>query len=283
MSSAKNCIVRLDRVQFLAWPRTDRLPDIPGFVVRRDTFVRQQTTVKTYGRARTYKNQKTKTTAYVQHRRARPWLAPAKVTLTAEGHKGLCRSDFESIVRAFRKVRLLLVELAVDFKSESGVDRSFVLAHGVFGRSHRRAGGFYADLRFGSRKSDKLVRCYQKSELALYRVELELHSPWLRKHRINTLHDLERLPALVFPAHLRFVRLDWVRLATYVRRHGLPAETVPLEAKVRASSILAVMGYLRQEVGLPNIHRFLRPLPLNADVEWALRKWSERWKCAGHG
>jgi hypothetical protein len=128
--------VLFDRLQLLAWPREKKLPKIPDFDVEQDKLVRQQTSTRTYRRVKIYLNHKTSTRVYVQYDPACPWLAPAKITLIADGEKGLSRSELQSIARAFGKTRLLIVELAFDFSSDCMVDRAFVRVHALFGKSH---------------------------------------------------------------------------------------------------------------------------------------------------
>jgi hypothetical protein len=45
-------------------------------------------------------------------------------------------------------------------------------------------------LRYGGRKSAKLVRCYWKTNKHAYRVEVELHSSLLNQHGIRDVRDL---------------------------------------------------------------------------------------------
>ena len=63
----------------------------------------------------------------------------------------------------------------MDFPEDSGVDEEFVLRFGKFGNARRRKDrGGPGTLRYGSRTSPKMVRCYLKKSLDSYRVELEL-------------------------------------------------------------------------------------------------------------
>jgi hypothetical protein len=209
--------------------------------------------------------------------RAQPWLAPVKLTIIAGARRGLHRTEVEAVAGAFRKVRLLLLELALDFDSGSEMDRAFVLRHGVFGRSRLFGGHFFSTLRYGSQKGPKLVRAYARGETDSYRVELELHSSWLRRYGIAQLEDLAQLPALLFPAHIRFVTIDWHRLEAHLSRKGRSAEHTLAECQKREKSLQRATSYLRDEVGLHNVHRFLRPLKINRAIREALVTWARAW------
>ena len=272
------CIVSTDRVQFIGWPHTSELPEFPGFKVRSDTFVRGQTTTRTYCRLRAYKNRKTRTTIYLQYGPACPWLPPAKVTVVTEDHRSLRRSELESIARTFKKIRLITVEIAFDFSLSSGVDRTFVLRHGIFGKSRPVGERLFRSLRRGTRHSETMVRAYDKPEIGAYRVEIELHSSWLRKNGLKNPGDLSKLSSLLFPGRFQFARIDWDSLSAHLSRKALPAEMIISRARTQASSLSRALEYLRVEVGLSNVHRFLRPLKINRSIQKQLHAWAYRWR-----
>lgn len=133
------------------------------------------------------------------------------------------------------------------------------------------------DLYYGSRKSDKLVRCYKKREVRAYRVELELHSGLLRRHRILGLDDLVRLPEVLCPKHFQFVDLDWSRLKQHLaRKLGGKSDSVLAGARRRRTSILRLQRYLRRKCVF-NPHRFLVQRTTNKDVARALAKWTRKF------
>lgn len=268
--------VRLDRVQLVARAMEQRLPDIPGFVVRRDSFVHPQTRIRTYERVRNFKNYKTGTTIDVQYRARPPWLQPIKLTVVAEDPKGLQRPEFESICGQFSWARLLTVELALDFQYGSKVNRSFVLAHGVFGRSALVGGRLFRDLRYGTRHSETLVRAYDKPKINCFRVEIELHSKWLRKFGLGQPVHLSKLPPLLCFDRVLFVEVKWDVLTEYLERKNYDASTLE---KVRAQSwsIDHTLNCLRRQVSLVNVRRFLKPLPVNSVIKHRLRAWAIRW------
>jgi ribosomal protein S15P/S13E len=131
-------------------------------------------------------------------------------------------------------------------------------------------------LYYGSRKTGKFVRCYQKSTLGVDRVELELHSGLLRN--ILTLDDFLYLPDTVYPKHLQFVEFDWKRLEQHLsRRPADESSRIIAGAKRRAASIRRVRRYL-QKHGVANVHRFLAPLAMNHEIRRALDRWARHFK-----
>jgi hypothetical protein len=131
-------------------------------------------------------------------------------------------------------------------------------------------------LYYGSRKTDKLVRCYQKNTLGVFRVELELHSGLLRE--ISTLDDFLYLPDVVYPNHFQFVAFDWSRLEQYLsRRLGDEGRRVIAGARSRSPSLQRVRRYLNRK-GVANVHRFFTPLAINEKARRALDQWARQFK-----
>lgn len=130
---------------------------------------------------------------------------------------------------------------------------------------------------YGSRKSEKLVRCYEKSEVGAYRVELELHSGLLRRQDIVGLDDLVRLPEVLCPKHLQFVDIDWNHLGRHLeKKMGHRSDVVIVGARRRTDSILRLLRYLRRK-GVFNTHRFLVPRAINEDVTRAVNRWRRQF------
>jgi hypothetical protein len=133
------------------------------------------------------------------------------------------------------------------------------------------------DLYYGSRKSGKLVRCYEKPEVGAYRVELELHSGLLRRHEISGIDDLARLLDVICPKHLQFVDFDWTHLGRHLaNKIGNKSDGVIAAARRRTGSLLRLQHYLRRK-GVFNTHRFLVPRAINKDVWRALSKWTRQF------
>jgi len=89
------------------------------------------------------------------------------------------------------------------------------------------------------------------------------------------LSDLTGVPSLVFPDHLRFVRVNWRSLNNYLRqRFGRRRETILETARSEARvSLRAVSRFLRDS-GVNNVHRFLIPMRVNKEIDQALTKWA---------
>ena len=134
-------------------------------------------------------------------------------------------------------------------------------------------------LYYGSRKSGKLVRCYSKKNLGVYRVELEMHSSLLRAHHVSDINSLATLGSALLPDHLRFVRFDWRRLRRYlIRRFGrLSGLRMWKRVKRLSKSIHRAARYLRRR-GVVNVHRFMKPLAINTDVRHSFSTWTTQFK-----
>jgi hypothetical protein len=230
----------------------------------------------TYGRVWKLKSKNSDARADWEYQRQQGFLAPSRITLIADDQTGLTPEEVQKFLEHCRDHRLVLIELALDFAPASGVNAVFVKQHGVFGKSRRRPDlGGPGQLRYGSRRSGKLVRCYWKDQIGAYRVELELHSRLLREHELNQLRNICRVPGVIFPKHVRFVRFAWNRLRRYLEyRFGHRGETILGVARRLANlSVRRASRYLRRK-GVNNVHRFLVPLRMNMEIEKALIEWS---------
>jgi hypothetical protein len=271
-----NCRARIDRLQLGARLSSQVAPpQTPDFTAVSDRFVRSQTSAHTYGRVREYRNPFTSTRIFCQYQPGLPGLSPFKITVIPDDRRELSREELLQIVRPFSNYRLLLIEIALDFAPESGVDLDFVSQSGVFGKSRKNASRLYP-LRalYGSRKGSKLARCYWKGEVNSFRVELELHSAWLRRYGISKLKDLRKLPNLLSPSHIKFVHMDWKGLRKYLSNRGLHATDIIQEARDKSDSIHEVMKFLRSSAGVNNAHRFLVTEHTNKNIQESLEKWA---------
>jgi hypothetical protein len=137
----QKCFVRLDRVQLVSEAAPgQKPPEIPGFEIVSDHFVRPQTSVQTYARCRQYNSSADGTQIFWQYDRRKGWLSPWKITLVADDRLGLSRREICNVLTHCRDHRFLLVELAFDFVQPSSVGERFVLRHGMFGKSKCREG-----------------------------------------------------------------------------------------------------------------------------------------------
>ena len=130
--------VQIDRVQLCSWASQGRKPpELKGFKVTQDSFVRSQTTTSTYARCRQYKSLKDDTKVYWQYDRQKSWLKPWKITIVADDSTGLSYDDIENVLQYCRFYKFLTIEVAIDFSPSMEVNGAFVRRHAVFGKSRR--------------------------------------------------------------------------------------------------------------------------------------------------
>ena len=268
--------VRLDRLRVVSWaPRGGwRLPRLRGFDIVKDHRLSPLNS-PTYERIRRLKSRASDTKVHWHYKRRVGWVKPWRITIIADDQKGITAKEVASILGRCRHYRFVLAELAIDFSDGSPVDRDFVKKHGIFGKSRRRTDrGGKGQLRYGARKSAKLVRCYRKKQIQAYRVEVEVHSQLLKKHHIEKRDDVPDVALIVHPKHFRFVRIRWKVLRRYMKaRFGDGAEKVMEATREHAEvSLTKALKYLRG-MGVTNTHRFLTPMHINKAVAEALMKW----------
>lgn len=147
------------------------------------------------------------------------------------------------------------------------VDENYVLRHARFGKSRRRKDrGGPRTLRYGSRASSKLVRCYEKEGIGRYRVELELHAPLLRKWSIRNIADLPLVATKLWSAHFSFKVVRWDALEAHLAQRYGPEKGKKLYEKAREyaqTSLLRVNRFLSGVVHNP--HRFWGSAVTNRD------------------
>ena len=185
------------------------------------------------------------------------------------------------VIEAFPRCWLRLLELATDFHPGSHVDVNYVALHALFGKCRRCLSRLFArTLRYGTRRSAKLVRCYWKAELNCFRVELELHQAWLSQHNIFTIEDFHNLPTLILPRHMRFVRLNLIALRRHLKTRGATIAHFDELASAESRSLHEVLQLLRHQLGVSNPDRFLVPLPINQKVLCSLESWARKFRKA---
>jgi hypothetical protein len=274
------CVVRLDRLSFTGIGSSKVPKKIGGFRMLRDFRPRTQGKVVTYGRVRTFCGTSNSALLSLQYKPVLPWLAPWRFTLIADDEDGLSPDEVESVIAQCSSHKPSMVELAFDFDQHSVVNRRFVLQHGRFGKTQRRKDrGGSGNLRYGSRRSPKLVRAYVKVGLGAFRVELEIHSGLLRKFGISSGYELGRLAAKLVPVHLQFLGFRWDSLRAYLIRKFGPLDGGQILEEVRdraESSLHNATRYLTHR-GVPNTHRFLGPLRANRRIRTALRRWAKKF------
>jgi hypothetical protein len=280
------CVARLDRLRISSWcKRGTFVPKVRGFSVVRDIRLRWHGKPLVYGRLRVLKSNDSATTASWQWDRLKGWAQRWRVTLVADDQQGIAALEAWNFFKHFCFPKLLLFELALDFPPDTGVDADFIRQHALFGKSRFRADrGGPGQLRYGSRFSGKLVRCYQKESVNAYRVEVEMHSSLLPRPRGDKRREVidTRWPEIVtagfsiLPAHLRFVTFRFEALGRHLRRRfGERGDLVLEQTRARSTqSLHSALAYLRQR-GVNNPSRFLRPLMrINNALERAIDEWA---------
>jgi hypothetical protein len=273
------CVVRLDRLIFNATARNSSgIQNVPGYKRVGDFRPHQQGKIVAYGRVLKLRSTSNTSKIDIQHDPRVPWVDPQRVAMIGHDRTGLNSEEIENVRSQCLHHTLSLVELALDFTPDSGVDCEFVLRHGRFGKSRRRLDrGGPDSLRFGGRLCPKLVRCYFKKELGCFRVELEIHRSLLRKAGVEKVSNLGTAAVITVPAHLKFVAFRWSKLQAYLnRRFGKDGVRLCDNTRRRAvHSLRAATRYLAKN-GVANPHRFLAPLRINRDIKAALRSWADR-------
>jgi hypothetical protein len=271
------CQVRLDRL-IVGVPEAlaEGLPEPRGFKRIADYRIRPQGKFATYARVQKFKSKRNACQVSIQYKPRAPWLPWCRITMIGDDRTGLTLEELKSILADCPDHRISLVELAFDFHPDTLVDESFVLSNCRFGKARlnkkRRATGY---LRYGGRGSPKLVRCYPKLEIGRYRVELETHSVFLRKRKINTIVDLPKIVDALYPDHISFRAMKWKKLEAYLRRrYGKvrAAELIDQARECADVSLRRATRFLSKSVY--NVHRFWGSEATNRDVRNALKRWA---------
>jgi len=261
------------------------VPKVRGFKTIRDSRLRWKGKPPVYARVREMRADCSATIAQWQYARRQGWVKHWRVTLVGDDQQGVAAKEAWLFFKHFRFPKLLLFELAFDFDPSSGVDDAFVLQHALFGKSRFRSDrGGPGQLRYGSRFSGKLVRCYRKDAVNAFRVEIELHSSLLpRRQRDNRLEIIDsRWPEIadaafsIVPAHLKFVKIRFGALGRHLRRRfGERGDVLLARTRARSTdSLHSALTYLRGK-GVHNPHRFLQPMTqINAALEQAIDEWA---------
>jgi hypothetical protein len=269
--------VRLDRLVISGAARKGPcVKQIEGFKVESDFRAHQSGKIFTFERIRKFKSRGKSTLIDEQYKPQKPWLAACRFTLIGDDQTGITPAEIMALLRDITGPKVTMFELAFDFPAALKINRAFILRHGSFGKSHRRK-ELPQWLRYGSRSSAKLVRCYFKEPISSFRVELEIHSALIRKYSASQIQDLSSCVMRLYPAHIRFLQFSWKTLRNHLmRKFDTRGELVLAETKKRASiSLRRATRYLSRQ-GISNVHRFLRPLAINDEMERALRDWVDR-------
>jgi hypothetical protein len=219
----------------------------------------------------------------VEYQRSSHWADPFRITILPRHRAGLLFEDLNAVIQLLPNFKIVLIEVAFDFPITSIVDVRFVQERALFGRSWPRFVGINPlHDSWGTRKSQKFVRSYVRFETDSHRIELELHSRFLRQHRIDDIQDFPRLVEILVSNHIQFAQLDRQRLIEQLRRNGLDSrerQNVVEQLQDREEDCLCgVLKYLRRRVKLKNVRRFLNPVvEINQVIREASDKWARTW------
>jgi hypothetical protein len=229
-----------------------------------------------YSRVSQYVNDETGMKIQVSHDRVHAFMPPCIVTLSPCDQTGMQRSELEEVLSILPNSRFLKLEIAHDFCVDSVVNESFARKHLMIGKSQRRP-EHPNRIEFGSRKSPVFARGYWKKEIQSFRIEIEYHREWLKKHGIKSTSDFLKLPDLTARQHIAFFKIDSLKLSAALDRLGIPVAPTLKKIIARDDDLHAALRYLRRSVGLANTLRILTPLATNGRIERALRLWAKEW------
>lgn len=206
-------------------------------------------------------------------------MPPYRITLFADDETGLLPEEvFAVLEHLLSGFKLTLVEVALDFDGEK-IDRTYIRRHCLPGRSQPKPSRHETDY-WGTPRGSKLVKAYWKKEIRRFRLELELRSRFLRRHKIKDPYDFETFAQLIPHDHIRFAKIDDLKLVALLRRRRFTADEildVCREVNRRKKSIHAALSYLRRKVHITNARRVLTPLRTNQLVREGLEHWSALW------
>ena len=129
---------------------------------------------------------------------------------------------------------------------------------------------------FGVPGSDHFVRSYPKPAVGGFRVEQQCNPKFLLRHKVNTAADIVRLPQ-VLAQQMGFYRMDWAQLSAHVRRRPRYAEVILQRAHEKEECLNDLLRFLRR-VRIFSAERFLISLPVNSEMQKAVRRCEEQWK-----
>jgi hypothetical protein len=207
-----------------------------------------------------------------------PLTTPCSVALTlhADDWLGLVPNEVSEILDSQENFKTTVMEIAFDF--QSGVNRGFLRSHALFGRSEPQPSHEHIE-HFGTR-TYKLVRAYYKPGISAFRVELEVHSRFLRQHKIGNTRSFRKLVKLLPGRHILFARLNVQKLSSRLHSMGFSIKRrneIVRTVEGMKSDLWAALYYLRREVRISNTRRFLEPLDINQVLRESLQTWAERW------
>jgi hypothetical protein len=130
---------RLDRLRWNSWAKPGaKIPNIQGFKVLKDFRLNPLGKPPPYGRVRKLKSETSDAEVHWEYDRQKGWIRHWRITLIADDETGITPEEVCTFIKRCRYYHFLIVELALDFPSDSFVDCTFVKRHALFGKSRRR-------------------------------------------------------------------------------------------------------------------------------------------------
>jgi hypothetical protein len=234
-----------------------------------------------YGQVHWFQHRRSEMKICIESKKQEPWLADYRISFYADDCTGLVAGLLLSVLELMPRLQLTFCECALDFSPVSQVDRVYVLARTVFGKSRRdlTSTNRNADW-WGSRRGAKRIVSYFKSSICGHRVEFKLRARFLRHYGVHDVLDLPKLAKVLPRHHILFVRLDESRLQKRLRTTGLSAARMAVilgTVRQKQCDLFAVLSFLRKVVGLTNVRRLVVPLATNRLVRQAFEQFAAHW------
>lgn len=272
-------VVRLDAVKIAADEfRKDAFEQLAGYRRAYD-YRLPGGDERMYDRVCQFVNDESRVKIGVSYNRVHSFMPACIALMTPNDQAGMRRLELEEVLEILPNFRFLKLEIAHDFCADSVVNKSFARKSLMIGKSQRSKDPEFPDrIQFGSRKSPVFARCYWKKSINAYRIEIEYHREWLKKHGIKTTKDFLKLPDLTARRHIAFYKIDSLKLSAALDRLGISIASTLKKIIAREDDLHAALRYLHRDVGLANTLRILTPLATNGRVERGLQRWAREWK-----
>jgi hypothetical protein len=256
----------------------------PRFHCFRDNFVRRAkpTDFLAYGRIARFRCKDNKGRFQIYYKPQWGNLPRYRIEFFPDDRLGLRLEEISSVLELTVRPRLIRLEIAFDFGPSSGVHGGYIRRFSIFGKCRPNSVQVRPNYdAWGSRKSSMFVRSYFKKEIGAHRLELQLNNRFLRKHKIDSVFEFQRLVDLLPTRQIFFGRIDEQRLIGWLRdrlhRSAGDTHRILRTLHVLEGHLSEALSYLRQSEHLTNTRRLLIPLDTNRFVLQALRKWAATW------
>ncbi|HXP78853.1 MAG TPA: hypothetical protein VN976_03025 [Verrucomicrobiae bacterium] len=277
------CAVILDLLRYTM--KENPIPafmELPGFQSLQNTKIKRPPLdeFQGYGRAHWFKRYGSEMKFCVELEPREPYLAPYSVSLFADDNTGLLPEEVLALRELMPGAKLTLAEVAIDFVLAGKVNRAFVRRHGVFGKSRRDISNRNPQVdRWGTKKSGKCIKSYEKFGNAAYRVEARMRRRFMEPAGIVDVYDFPKFGDLLPGHHILFAQIDESKLIRELWRTRTATETVQIVKQVFAlkGGLTEQLAYLRQHAGLKNTRRLLRPHRINRSIWDAFNAWGAQW------